>query len=182
MLGLVEPGGARPGRLPAASGTAKARATQAPGMTLDAGDPAPAVTAQNQHGDTVELDFEEPAILYFYPRDDTSGCTIEAKQFNAELDTYRDAGVAVYGVSTDDVDSHDAFADKYDLGFDLLADPDQEIVEAFDVATRRDAAMRTTFVLADGVVQAVYTGVKPDGHARDVLGDMLDEGLVALED
>lgn len=149
-------------------------------MTLDAGDPAPAVSARNQRGETVELDFDEPTVLYFYPRDDTSGCTIEAKQFQAELETYRDAGVAVYGVSTDDVDSHEAFAEKYDLGFDLLADPDGEIVESFGVGMRGDAALRTTFVLVDGEVQAVYTGVKPDGHAREVLGDMLEEGLVTL--
>lgn len=150
-------------------------------MTLDVGDAAPTVRAENQRGETVELDFEEPTVLYFYPRDDTSGCTVEAKQFDLELETYRDAGVAVYGVSTDDVDSHEAFAEKYDFGFDLLADPGGEVVAAFDVARRRDAAMRTTFVLADGEVQAVYTGVKPDGHAREVLGDMLDDGLVALK-
>lgn len=150
-------------------------------MTLETGDSAPRVEAENQRGETVELDFDEPTVLYFYPRDDTSGCTVEAKQFDAELETYRDAGVAVYGVSTDDVDSHEAFADKYDLGFDLLADPDAEIADAFGVDTSRGAAERTTFVLADGEVQAVYGGVQPDGHARDVLSDMLDDGLVVLE-
>lgn len=150
-------------------------------MTLETGDSAPRVEAENQRGETVELDFDEPTVLYFYPRDDTSGCTVEAKQFDAELETYRDAGVAVYGVSTDDVDSHEAFADKYDLGFDLLADPDAEIADAFGVDTSRGAAERTTFVLADGEVQAIYGGVQPDGHARDVLSDMLDDGLVVLE-
>ncbi|PSQ47020.1 peroxiredoxin [Halobacteriales archaeon SW_6_65_15] len=150
-------------------------------MTLDTGDAAPAVEATNQREETVALDFEEPTVLYFYPRDDTPGCTTEAEQFDAELESYHDAGVSVFGVSTDDVESHEEFAEKYELRFDLLADPEGEIADAFDVDTSRGAAERTTFVLADGEVQAVYEGVQPDGHARDVLADMLDDGLVALE-
>ena len=150
-------------------------------MTLDAGDDAPDVTAQNQHGETVSPSFEAPTVVYFYPRDDTPGCTIEAKQFNAELESYRDAGATVYGVSTDDVDSHDAFADKFDLEFDLLADSDGEIADSFGVEIENDFTQRTTFVLADGEVQAVYPGVDPDGHAREVLQEMLDDELVVLD-
>lgn len=150
-------------------------------MTLTEGDDAPTITATNQNGEAVELSFDEPTVLYFYPRDDTSGCTVEAKQFNMELETYDEAGVAVYGVSTDDVDSHAAFVEKYDLGFDLLADPDGEIAAAFEVDASSGKAPRTTFALADGEVRAVYTDVEPDGHARRVLGDMLDDELVALE-
>lgn len=149
-------------------------------MTLDAGDVAPDVTAENQRGETVSPDFDSPTVVYFYPRDDTPGCTVEAKQFNVELETYHDAGVTVYGVSTDDVESHDAFAAKFDLEFDLLADPDGEIADAFGVNVENDFTPRTTFVLADGKVQAVYDGVNPDGHAREVLSDMLDDELVAL--
>jgi peroxiredoxin Q/BCP len=150
-------------------------------MTLSEGDDAPTITAKNQDGESVELAFEEPMVCYFYPRDDTSGCTTEAKQFDMELETYREAGVAVYGVSTDDVESHAAFVEKYDLDVELLADPDGEVADAFGVDTSGGAADRTTFVLADGEVKAVYTGVKPDGHAREVLGDMLDSGLASLE-
>jgi len=150
-------------------------------MTLEPGADAPTVEATNQRGETVALDFEEPTVLYFYPRDDTPGCTTEAEQFDAELESYRDAGVSVFGVSTDDVESHAAFAEEYELRFDLLADPEGEIAEAFGVDTSRGAAARTTFVLADGGVKAVYDGVDPDGHARAVLSDMLDDGLVALE-
>jgi peroxiredoxin Q/BCP len=150
-------------------------------MTLDSGADAPTVTAENQRGETISLDFAEPTVLYFYPRDDTPGCTVEAEQFDRELESYQDAGVSVFGVSTDDVESHEAFAEKYDLRFDLLADPEGEIADAFGVDTSRGAAERTTFVLADGAVQAVYDGVNPDGHARDVLADMLDDGLVAFE-
>jgi peroxiredoxin Q/BCP len=151
-------------------------------VTLQPGDDAPAVSAPNQDGETVEPDFEEPTVLYFYPRDDTPGCTTEANQFEREGDAYRDAGATVYGVSTDGVDSHRAFADEQDLNFDLLADPEGEIAAAFGVELRRGAARRTTFVLADGAVQRVYTAVSPDGHARDVLMDALDDGLVTLEE
>jgi peroxiredoxin Q/BCP len=150
-------------------------------MTLETGADAPAVEATNQREETIELDFSKPTVLYFYPRDDTPGCTTEAEQFDAELESYRDAGVSVFGVSTDDVESHEEFAEKYELRFDLLADPEGEIADAFGVDTSRGAAERTTFVLDDGQVEAVYEGVNPDGHARDVLGDMLDEGLVELE-
>ncbi|GKZ14808.1 peroxiredoxin [Haladaptatus sp. T7] len=150
-------------------------------MTLDAGDDAPEVTAKNQHGETVSPSFEEPTVVYFYPRDDTPGCTVEAKQFNTELETYHDAGVTVYGVSTDDVESHEAFAEKFDLDFDLLADPGGDIADAFGVEVENGFTPRTTFVVADGEVQAFYPGVDPDGHARDVLQEMLDEELVALE-
>ncbi|QCS41004.1 peroxiredoxin [Natrinema versiforme] len=149
-------------------------------MVLAAGDDAPTVTAPNQDGDAVSPDFEEPTVLYFYPRDDTPGCTIEANQFQRERETYLDAGVDVYGVSTDDVDSHRSFCDSEGLEFDLLADPDGEVAEAFDVELRDGATARTTFLLADGEVKAVYEGVDPDGHAREVLLDALEDGLVTL--
>lgn len=149
-------------------------------MTLTAGDQVPAITAENQHGEAVTVEFDEPTVVYFYPRDDTPGCTVEAKQFETERETYRDAGVRVYGVSTDDVSSHEAFVEKYDLSFDLLADPDEQIADAFGVDVSGGAADRVTFVLADGEVKAVYPGVEPDGHAREVLSDLLDDGLATL--
>ncbi|WP_226039679.1 peroxiredoxin [Natrinema sp. DC36] len=150
-------------------------------MPLDAGDDAPTVTARNQDGEEVSPAFEEPTVVYFYPKDDTPGCTVEANQFQRERETYRDAGVDVYGVSVDDVDSHRSFSESEGLEFDLLADPDAEIADAFDVELRDSGVTtRTTFLLADGEVQAVYEGVDPDGHARDVLLDALDDGLVTL--
>ncbi|WP_247003114.1 peroxiredoxin [Halosolutus gelatinilyticus] len=149
-------------------------------MPLEEGADAPIVTAPNQDGEEVELDFDEPTVLYFYPEDDTPGCTIEANQFQRERETYADAGVEVYGVSTDDVDSHESFCDSEGLEFDLLADPDAEIADAFDVELRNGATARTTFFLADGEVKAVYENVDPDGHARDVLLDAIDEGRVSL--
>ncbi len=154
---------------------------QLPDMTLEAGDDAPDVRAENQRGETVSPEFDTPTVVYFYPRDDTPGCTVEAKQFNAELESYADAGVTVYGVSTDDVESHGEFAEKYDLGFDLLADPDGEIADGFGVEVEDNYTPRTTFILDGGEVRGVYEGVDPDGHARDVLSDMLDDELVVLK-
>lgn len=150
-------------------------------MTLDVGDPAPTITLPNQDGDPVSPDFTEPTVLYFYPEDATPGCTTEAEQFSLEADTYADAGVTVYGVSTDTVGDHAAFAADLGIDFDLLADPDGEAVDAFDVdLDPRDRAVRTTFVLAEGEVNAVYESVDPDGHPRTVLLDLLDRGLVEL--
>ena len=149
-------------------------------MPLASGDDAPTVTALNQDGEDVTLAFAEPTVLYFYPRDDTPGCTIEATQFQRERETYQDAGVSVYGVSTDDVDSHQSFCASEGLEFELLADPDAEIADTFDVELRNGAAARTTFLLADGEVKAVYEAVDPDGHAREVLLDALEDGIVTL--
>lgn len=149
-------------------------------MPLSEGDLAPAVEAPNQHGETVAPDFEDLTVLYFYPKDDTPGCATEADQFGRERDAYADAGVTVYGVSTDTVESHREFAEKEGIGFDLLADPDGEIAAAFDVETTGGRAKRTTFVLWDGEVVRVYEGVDPDGHAREVLLDLVDAGLADL--
>ncbi len=153
-------------------------------MTLQEGDPAPDVTATDQDGRTVEPDFAAPTVLYFYPKDDTPGCSIEANQFQAELETYHDAGVDVYGVSLDDAESHRDFRESEGLAFDLLADPGGDVADAFDVGRMEirghTVTNRTTFVLADGEVKAVYEGVDPDGHAREVLNDLLDRGLATL--
>lgn len=149
-------------------------------MPLEEGDPAPAVSAPNQDGETISPDFADPTVVYFYPRDATPGCTVEARQFEREREAYRDAGVTVYGVSTDEVADHREFCEDEGLSFDLLADPDGSVAGAFDVEVSNGVAARTTFLLADESVAAVYTGVNPDGHARDVLMDALDAGLVEL--
>ena len=152
-------------------------------MALPTGASAPTVSAKNQDGETVSPDFTEPTVVYFYPRDGTPGCELDANQFQAERDSYRDAGMDIYGVSTDDVDSHKEFADDNGLEFDLLADPDGEVADAFDLEVTDDFVGRTTFVLADDEVKAVYDpeDVNPDGHAREVLSESLDSGLVALD-
>lgn len=143
-------------------------------MALEAGDPAPEVQARNQHGETVSPEFAAPTVVYFYPRDGTPGCTLEAREFEADLESFRQTGEAVYGVSTDGVDSHREFAAEEDLSFDLLADPDGDVAEAFDLEVQDDFVDRITFVLADGEVQAVVDAdtMQPEGHAADVLGEV----------
>lgn len=150
-------------------------------MPLAPGEPAPTVTAPDQTGEPVELAFDDPTVLFFYPRDGTPGCSTEASQFDAERDAYDEAGVAIYGVSTDDVASHAAFADDEALAVTLLADPEGVLATAFDVPVEDGRAARTTFVLDDATVHEVYENVRPDGHARRVLEDLLDAGLVELD-
>ncbi len=151
-------------------------------MSLQAGDPAPAVSAPNQDGEQTALPLDGPTVIYFYPRDNTRGCTMEATQFDAELDEFRAAGVEVYGVSVDSVDSHCTFAREHNLGLDLLADPDRELADAYDVPEGpAGTAGRTTFVVSNGTIQAVYEAVRPDGHASEVLSDLLEAGLADVD-
>ena len=150
-------------------------------MPLEPGDPAPSVTLPNQHGDLVTPDFTEPTVLYCYPEDGTPGCRTEAVQFQAEAETYREAGVTVYGVSVDPVARHRTFTADHDIEFDLLSDPDGDVADAFDLELESGRYPRTTFVLADGKVHRVYERVSADGHARDLLLDLLDDGLVTLD-
>ena len=147
-------------------------------MVLQPGSTVPTLRAENQQGDAVTPDFRTPTVVYFYPKDDTPGCTIEAKQFDDHAAAYAEKGVTVYGVSTDTVEAHCDFAETHDLSFDLLADPDGKIAEAFDVELVGGRTKRTTFVVADKQVVGVYEGVRPDGHAAKVMRDLEDTGLV----
>jgi peroxiredoxin Q/BCP len=116
-------------------------------------------------------------VLYFYPKDDTSGCTLEGQQFTALLDDFRTAGVEVYGVSPDSATSHDRFIAKCDLGIPLIADPERILIDAFDVWKEKSLYGRTflgversTFLIgADGSVEAEWRKVKVPGHAAEVL-------------
>lgn len=150
-------------------------------MPIDPGTQAPDASARNQHGELVSPDTAGPTVLYFYPKDDTPGCRTETEQFSMESDVYQDAGVTVYGVSADDVDSHRTFAESTDIEFDILADTDGEIMDAYGIERGSNGrAERTTIVLKDGEVHQVYENVNPDGHAREVLMDLLDDGIVDL--
>ena len=146
---------------------------------LEPGDAAPEVSALNQDDETVAPSFVEPTVVYFYPKDFTGGCTIEANDFQDALPEFRDAGVTVYGVSTDDADTHADFAEEEGLTFDLLADPEGAVAAAFGLDTDEGYTDRRTFVLADGEVFAVYDPelADPSGHAREVLSDAREEPL-----
>jgi peroxiredoxin Q/BCP len=140
---------------------------------LEAGDPAPEVSAPNQHGDTVILEFEEPTVVFFYPKDFTGGCTIEANEFQERLPEFQELGVHVYGVSLDGVESHADFAEEEGLAFDLLADTEGEVAAAFGLDTDEGYTDRITFLLDGGEVVATYDPelADPSGHATEVLED-----------
>jgi peroxiredoxin Q/BCP len=149
---------------------------------LEVGAQVPDMTLPDDQGGSVRLaDLKgSPYILYFYPADDTPGCTKEACSFRDNYQAFKQAGVEVYGVSPDSVASHVKFRDKYHLPFRLLADPDHTLAEALGAWGEKSyrgkqsmGILRTTFVIGpDGRVQHVYPQVKPDEHATEILRDL----------
>lgn len=144
---------------------------------LEVGQPFPNFSLLDQDAKTVtNADLAgAPAVIYFYPKDDTSGCTQEACEFRDALPNFE--GARVVGVSPDSAKSHRKFADKFGLNFTLLADTEQRLAEACGVWVEKSmygrtymGVERTTFLLdADGVVRQVWRKVKPAGHAESVL-------------
>jgi thioredoxin-dependent peroxiredoxin len=149
---------------------------------IEEGKPAPDFELQSDSGDTVRLsDLRgKTVVLYFYPKDDTPGCTTEACEFRDAYDRYRERGIEILGVSPDDVASHRKFKSKYELPFTLLADPDHRTAEAFGVWGERSYAgkaymgiTRSTFIIDEnGNVARAMLGIKPAGHAAAVLGEL----------
>jgi peroxiredoxin Q/BCP len=148
-------------------------------LPVTEGDPAPDFSLTSDSGETVTLSSlrGSPIVLYFYPQDDTPGCTKEAGEFRDEYSRFRQRGAVVLGVSPDDEASHVRFKEKYSLPFTLLADPDHKTAEDYDVwveknmhGKKRMGIKRSTFVIdADGNVARAMYGVKPEGHADEVL-------------
>jgi thioredoxin-dependent peroxiredoxin len=148
-------------------------------MPVAAGDTLPAFDLGTSGGGRLRAaDLHgKRAVLYFYPKDDTTGCTLEAREFTALAPEFARRGVAVYGVSPDSERSHDRFVAKCDIGFPLIADPDKSLCEAFGVWVEKSmygrkymGVERSTFLVgADGRVEKTWRKVKPSGHAADVL-------------
>jgi peroxiredoxin Q/BCP len=146
---------------------------------LSSGSPAPAFSLPSDEGTTVGLkDLKgRTVVLFFYPKDDTSGCTIEACEFRDSWAAVRRAGAVVLGVSPDGIASHQKFKRKYELPFTLLADEDHAVAEAYGVwgeksmyGRKYHGILRTTFILDErGRVARVFNKVKPKGHAAEVL-------------
>ena len=119
-------------------------------------------------------------LLYFYPKDDTGGCTKQACGIEAALPDFTKLGITVWGVSVDPIKSHVKFAEKYGLSFTLLSDENKEVVEKYGVWGMKKfigreymGTMRTSFLIgADGVIEKIYENVKPETHAADVLADL----------
>ncbi|MBO1049124.1 MAG: peroxiredoxin [Dolichospermum sp. DEX182a] len=140
-------------------------------MPLSVGTDAPAFTAKDTNGNTISLsDFAgKTVVLYFYPKDDTPGCTKQACSFRDSQAEYKDKDVVVLGVSADDEVSHQAFTNKYNLNFPLLADTDKSLITAYDV-DGGGYAKRVTYVIdGDGKITHVDTAVNTPTHAADIL-------------
>jgi len=152
---------------------------KAPELKLKEGDEAPVFTASASGGGRVSLaDYKSRnVILYFYPRDDTPGCTKEACAFRDHFAAFKKKGAVVLGVSTDPVKSHDKFVVKFKLPFTLLADEDKAIVEAYGVWGQKSfmgrkylGTHRVTFMVGpDGKIKKIWPTVKPEEHAEEVL-------------
>lgn len=146
---------------------------------LQTGSPAPRFELPVNGGGSVSLDGLKgrPFVLYFYPKDATTGCTQEASSFNSLMTGFERAGVAVVGVSPDSVASHDRFVAKLDLGFPLAADEDHVVAEAYEVWVEKKMYGRTfmgveraTFLIdAEGRIARIWRKVRVAGHAEEVL-------------
>jgi peroxiredoxin Q/BCP len=146
---------------------------------LSEGAEAPDFTLESDSGDTVTLSklMRKPVVLYFYPRDDTPGCTTEACEFRDAWGEVKKTGAVVLGVSPDTAASHQKFKSKFRLPFPLLADPDHKVAERYGAWGERSmygrkfmGILRTTFVIGpDGRILKVFERVKPKGHAAEVL-------------
>ena len=143
-------------------------------MALTAGTPAPSFTVKDTNGNTVSLsDFQgKTVVLYFYPKDDTPGCTKEACSFRDSYTAYQGKDIVVLGVSMDDEASHQRFTEKFSLPFPLLADVKGELTKAYDV-DGGSYSKRVTYVIdGNGTISHVYDSVKTDTHASDILADL----------
>ncbi len=148
-------------------------------MPIAAGNPAPDFVLPDENGVQRRLsDYRGiPVILYFYPKDDTPGCTTEACNFRDDYSAYQDANVVILGVSPDSPKSHAKFKAKYGLPFTLLADSEHKVAEQYGVWGKKKAMgreyngiFRTTFLIdANGKIAKVFENVKPAEHSREVL-------------
>jgi thioredoxin-dependent peroxiredoxin len=139
---------------------------------LTVGAPAPTIETQAHNGQKVSLAELKgrPVIVYFYPKDDTPGCTVEAQEIRDSFADLGKANAVVLGVSTQDNTSHRAFASKYGLPFMLLPDEDHAIAKAFGVPVKNGYAKRVTFVIdKQGKIAKVFPEVNPKGHSEEIL-------------
>ena len=148
-------------------------------MLLNVGQKAPDFSLQDQRGKEISLShfLGKKVVLYFYPKDNTPGCTRQACAFSAAYDAFREQDIVVIGISKDSVSSHVKFAEKYNLPFILLSDPERKAIEPFGVWQEKKmcgktamGVVRTTYIIDEnGVISHVMPKVKPDTNAQDVL-------------
>lgn len=148
-------------------------------MTIKVGDPAPAFTLPATGGAPISLDGMKgrKVVLYFYPKDDTTGCTKEAQEFNALKNEFTAAGVEIVGISPDGMKSHEKFKEKYGLDLTLASDEKKSMLQAYGVWVEKSMYGRsymgvertTVLVGSDGRIARIWSKVKVPGHAREVL-------------
>lgn len=148
-------------------------------MALKVGDPAPVFSLPDGKGNIVHLAELKGrrVVLYFYPRDNTPGCTKEACSFRDSYVEFQEKGIVVLGVSTDDAKSHEKFTTKFSLPFPLLTDAEGQVATAYEsyglkkfMGKEYIGISRNTFVIApDGTIEAIYKKVKPEFHAKEIL-------------
>lgn len=149
---------------------------------LNIGDKAPEFTLTDKNGQDVSLSdfYGKKIVLYFYPKDNTPGCTRQACAFAGLYGEFEKRGVAVIGISKDSVASHQKFADKYSLPFVLLADPERKAIEAYGVWQEKKlygkssmGVVRTTFIIDEnGKIAKIMNKVKPDTNAQEILNEI----------
>lgn len=155
-------------------------------MSIDVGGQAPDFSLQDQFGKTHTLSQYRGqwVLLYFYPKDDTPGCTTEACAIRDDYGEFKKMGIVVLGVSTDSVKSHGKFATKYELPFTLLADEEKKVVDLYGVWGKKKfmgreymGTKRYSFLIdPDGTLMKVYVDVKPAQHSEEVLKDVAESG------
>jgi peroxiredoxin Q/BCP len=148
-------------------------------MALKVGDKAPSFKLKNQDGETISLsDLKgKPIVLYFYPKDDTSGCTKEACNFRDEFPKFGKMKAEIIGISADSIESHKKFAEKYKLPFNLLSDEKKETIEKYGVWQEKSiygkkymGIVRTTFIIdSSGKISKIFSKVKVDEHNKEVM-------------
>lgn len=151
---------------------------------IEIGKKTPDFSLLNQDGKKISLKdyLGKKVVLYFYPKDDTSGCTKEACNFRDEFPKFTKTKAVILGVSPDSVKSHKKFAEKYDLNFDLLADEEKKVVEKYEVWKEKSmygrkymGVERTTFIIDEkGKIKTIFNKVKVDGHNKEVLEALKD--------
>jgi peroxiredoxin Q/BCP len=166
---------AAPSSAPTSAPTVQAAAAPAAASELAIGQPAPDFTGMDQNGKSVHLgDFKgHYVVVYFYPKDETPGCTKEACSFRDSWANLQKRGVVILGVSTDTTESHKAFAAHFNLPFTLVSDPQGEIAAKYGVPLKEGYVHRESFVVApDGNVKKIYRTVDVTKHADEILADV----------
>lgn len=142
-------------------------------MNIRVGQQFPNFSGRTYDGQYLDLEslIDKNIVVYFYPKDDTPGCAVEAQEFSNLLNQFHKANTEIIGISIDSLDSHKKFASKYKLKISLISDNEKQLIEKLGIKRESGSAMRMTFIIdGQGKVRKIYENVNPNGHAHEVLG------------